>query len=226
MLKRRVVLLLTFLDGVLFRTKKFVPDYRYSLNFVDLTDADEAVCIHLGGDWDNFVASVRKIGDEAGIPLTVGGGIRSLEQFNACMRELPCDKVLVRAGHWGLIQAASSKWGNQAVVVGVTRDGLGYVVRKHINLAVRDGAGEILLQSVERDGSLLGYDPSLLAIIRDIPVPVVIGSGAGAWGHLKEGFEAGADGCATSNIFHFSAPSLRACKNYLLDHEIDVRPVV
>ena len=217
MLKRRVVVLLTFLDGVLFRTKKFIPDYRYTLKQVDLTSCDEAVCIHLGGDWDEFARSVRAVADHAGCPLAVGGGITEESRALAVFRDLPADKIVLGPGGWSLAKGLCDKLGRQSVVGGYTHGKDEGIDFGHF--------GEILLQSVERDGSLLGYDLGLLgAWIAKVDCPLVIGSGCGSWRHMKEAFDLGADGCATNNIFHFTGPSLGAFKRNLVESGAEVRP--
>lgn len=215
MLKRRVVIMLTLLDGVLFRTKKFIPDYRYTLNFVDLAAADEVVCIHLGGDWNEFRKAVCRIADVAITPLTVGGGIRTIERFDQLFDELPAEKGILGRGGWHIAADCGQRWGKQSVVCGYThgRDPIPDI----------EPFGEILLQSVERDGSLEGYDLGLLADWLGVDCPVVVGSGCGTWSHMRDAFDAGADGCATTNIFHFTESALAACKSHLHGKGIEVR---
>ena len=215
LLTKRVILLLTFLDGVLFRTKRFIPDLRYTLNFVDLASADEVVCIHLGGDWDEFRKAVCQIADVALTPLSIGGGIKTRSQFDRCLNDIPADKVVLGPGGWYMAAACGGRWGRQSVVCGYT----------HGKDPIPDTSqfGEILIQSVDRDGSLGGYDLDLIYRWRDEPIPVVIGSGCGSWKHMEEGFNAGADACATNNIFHFTGKALGACKTYLDEAGIAVR---
>lgn len=222
MLKKRIISLLTLNDGVLFRTKKFVPDYRYTLNFVDLDLIDEVVILDVGGERENFYKAVREFTDRCQVPTAVGGRIDSLEEVNRLFGELPIEKVVVERGLWenpDLGEQIASKWGRQALCQGMT---LGYGVEYTPQVP----RGEILFQIVERDGSLLGYDIEWLRCYAgNYDVPVIAGSGCGTWTHMKEAFDAGADACATSCIHHFPPNAIRACKEYLSENGIAVRPV-
>jgi imidazole glycerol phosphate synthase subunit HisF len=100
MLKRRIIALLTLRDGVLTRTKKFVPDYIYTKNQVNTEYCDEICCLRIGGSWSDFFAAVNHISDEAMLPVTVGGGIETLDDAKRCFRETVADKVVVET-HFG-----------------------------------------------------------------------------------------------------------------------------
>ena len=217
MLKKRVVILLTFLDGVLFRTKRFVADYRYTQSQLCFEGADEVACIHLGGDWSRFCDSVGSIADTAFTPLSVGGKIHRMEQISALFRDLPVDKVILGPGGWKIARKAASKWGAQSIVCGFT-------VGRDRFPRNPDAFGEFLIQSLSHDGSLGGYDLDRIRPYFDrLDVPVVVGSGCGSWQHMVRGFKAGADACATNNIFHFTERALSGCKAYLEREGIDVR---
>lgn len=223
MIKRRVIFTLCFKDGVLFRTKRFVPDYRYTMNFID-GGADEIVAIDVGEDRSAFWAAVERINDQCFLPLTVGGRIGSASDVREALR-CGADKVLIdRAARANpdIIPSIAGKFGCQVFVLGLTvphPDPIGWV-----KTATKLGIGEVFIQSVERDGSLMGYDlPLLKSIVPATTVPVVIGSGCGTWEHMRAGFEAGADGCATSVIHHFAAESVGKAKAYLKEHGIHVR---
>ena len=235
MLKKRIITLLTLNDGVLFRTKNFRPDYRYTLNFVDLDHVDEVVILDVTpegeGDRGNFYRTLREFTEKCQVPLAVGGKIANLDEVSRLFGEFPVEKVVVESGlvrNPDLGRQIAEKWGRQALCAGITRFGgldewrwtMG-----HLHLPrYCEHAGEILYQSVEHDGSLLGYD---MECVRDLvwafDCPVIAGSGCGTWKHMKEAFEAGADACATSCIHHFPASQIRACKQYLHDEGIPVR---
>ena len=236
MLKKRIISLLTLNDGVLFRTKKFVPDYRYTLNFVDLDLIDEVVILDVTpegqGDRANFYKTVRDFTDQCAVPLAVGGKIRDLEEVNRLFGELPIEKVVVERGlleDSRLGRQIAQKWGSQALCQAITARDDESEAERHF--AVPDEpCGELLLQNVKRDGSLLGYDLDLLrgvmVFYRSLArnVPIVIGSGCGTWEHMRQAFETGADAAATSCIHHFPPNAIRAAKKYLAEHGVAVRP--
>lgn len=227
MLKKRIISLLTLNDGVLFRTKKFVPDLRYSLNFVDLDLIDEVVILDVTpdgeGDRANFYKTVREFTDTCQVPAAVGGKIRDLDEVNRLFGELPVEKVVIERGlieNPDLGYQIAEKWGRQALCQGVTawRFDDVFLVREQ-------PCGEFLVQSVERDGSLLGYDLGLISWhASEWDVPVIAGSGCGTWEHMRQAFEAGASAAATQNIHHFPPNAVRAAKRYLADAGVAVRP--
>jgi cyclase len=233
MLKKRIISLLTLNDGVLFRTKKFVPDYRYTLNFVDLDSVDEVVILDVTpegeGDRANFYKTIKKFTSECFVPCTVGGKIRDLAEVDYLFREVGADKVVVEsvlAENPRLAWQIAEKWGSQAICVGVTADRAGFYVDMDASEIIREAVGEVLFQTVERDGSLLGYDIARLLLVRQYfsEVPVIAGSGCGTWEHMRHAFEAGADAAATSCIHHFPPNAIKAAKAYLEEHGVAVRP--
>lgn len=216
MLKKRVIVLLTLQNGRLMRTKNFRPDRWYTLDFVDLAAFDEAVCINLTpDDKSSFVQAVNKVSDTAAIPITVGGGISSMDDISWAMGEMPTEKVVIET-HGELIDEGAGKWGSQAMVWGCTAGREGTCPNM-------EGVGEIFLQSVGRDGSLEGYDLDLPRNLEDVTTPIIIGSGCGTWKHMIEGFEAGADGCATSCIFHMNRNAVDGFKLNLSRQGVPVR---
>lgn len=247
MVRKRLVTVLTFNDGVLFRTKVFTPDYRYTLNFVDAWSVDEVVLLDVtrpgGGDRANFEAVVADFARRAFVPLTVGGGVRSVEDVRRLML---CggDKVVVNTGALDrpeLIGEIAQQYGSQCVVVAMdarrTEAG-GYEVmagfgRRPTGLSpaawarqARDlGAGEILVTSIERDGSLEGYElPLCREVVAAVDIPVLICGGAGNWDHFCAGFtEGGADAVCTANIYHFTESAVRSAKRHLAKAGIPIR---
>ena len=237
MLKRRVILSLTFLDGVLYRTKKFKPDLRYTSNFVD-GGADEIFAIDVGTDRPAFWKAVEKIADQCFCPLAVGGYIKSVADVREALLR-GADKVVVNSAaidKRSILSDIAEKFGSQCAVAGVdVKNGMAWKSHGTIETAydaagwarkaVVSGAGEIFLQNIDLDGSLNGYDiAALRAVLKVVSVPVVIGSGCGSWAHMDEAFKAGASGCATSNIYHFTAESLGKARTYLSGKGVDVRP--
>jgi cyclase len=240
MLAKRIVLALTLNDGVLFRTKRFRPDYRYTLNFVDLELADEILLLDVtrNGTRDSYRATVDRFSRELFLPTTIGGRLDSLEEAAWAFREAGADKILVNTWAWRepeIITVLASKYGTQSIVVGIDvkdwhvwidqgREDTGAHVLDWAREAVCRGAGELVLMDMDRDGSLQGYNYDLVgAVSRAVDVPVVAVGGCGNWQHMHEGFAAGADACATACIHHFTNTSLRAAKDYLAGQGLPMR---
>jgi cyclase len=247
MLHKRLITVLTFNDGVLFRTKLFNPDYRYTLNFVDAWSVDEIVILDVTrpgqGNPANFESVVRKFASQCFVPLSVGGGIRSLEDARR-MISLGADKVVVNSAMTErpeLIAEIAKRYGSQCVVCSIDarrQENGRYEAMTHFATRptgldpaswaqrARDlGAGEVLITSVERDGSLSGYDLELCRqVVGAVQLPVLICGGAGKWEHFVEGFmQGGAAAVCTSNIYHFTEASICSAKAYLAKAQVPVR---
>ncbi len=247
MLRKRVVTVLTFNDGVLFRTKLFDPDYRYTLNFVDAWSVDEIVVLDItrpgAGKRENFFRVITGFAEQCFVPLAAGGGIRTTEDVKLYL-SLGADKVVLNTAAIArprFITEIAELYGSQCVVVSVDakRNASGkYEVFSHFGrepsgMEISDwsrqaeayGAGEILVTSIERDGFLEGYDLELCRAVTDaVNIPVLILGGAGNWQHMADGFEtAGASAVCTQNIYHFTESSIRSAKNFLANAGIAVR---
>lgn len=247
MLRNRVITVLTFNDGVLFRTKLFQPDYRYTLNFVDAWSVDEIVVLDVTrpgqGDRRNFIKVVAEFARRCFVPLSVGGGIRNIDDVRELM-SVGADKVVVNTGPLerpALISEIATLYGNQCVVLSIDaklrEDGQREVVGSFASWCTgrdpvtwaqegeRRGAGEILLTPVERDGWLEGYDLDYCRrVVEAVNVPVLILGGAGNWKHMQEGFtKGGAAGVCTQNIYHFTETSIQSAKRFLDRAGISVR---
>lgn len=215
--------------------------------------ADELVVLDIAASRDRrptFLETIRRVAAQLAIPLTAGGGIRSLEDARSVVRA-GADKVTVNTAAVAnpqLISELSREFGAQAVVLAidakrVTAAGTAPVVpqwdvrvrggRESSSLdavewarrGVALGAGEILLTSVDRDGTQTGFDVELTAAIsRAVTVPVVASGGAKIPEHFAEVFTAGAaDAALAASIFHDSVQSIGELKRFLASREIEVR---
>jgi len=247
MVRKRLLTVLTFNNGVLFRTKQFIPDYRYTLNFVDAWSVDEVVVLDVTppgqGDRANFHAVVKGFAARCFVPLAAGGHVRSLADFRT-MLAVGADKVVIGTAALEtpeLITRAAKLFGSQCVVVSVNtrRTGPGqYQVYSHAGTVPADlrpevwarraqelGAGEILVHSIDEDGSLEGYDNELNRLVAEaVDVPVLACGGAGKWEDFANAFQRGnVSGACTTCIYHFTETSIRGAKAYLHDAGIPVR---
>ena len=207
--------------------------------------ADELVVLDIAAARDNrptFLETIRRVAEQLAIPLTAGGGIRSLEDARAVVRA-GADKVTVNTAaveRPALLGELSREFGAQAVVLAIDakRENQGWQVRIRGGRAatqwnaedwarrgVEMGAGEILLTSVDRDGTQSGFDLALTAVIsRSVSVPVIASGGAKLPQHFLDVFtEGAADAALVASIFHDQVQSIRALKEFLQSSGVAVR---
>ncbi len=211
----------------------------------DAEGADELVVLDIAAARDNrptFLETIRGVAEQLAIPLTAGGGIRSLEAARAVVRA-GADKITVNTAaveRPELLSELSAEFGAQAVVLAIDakREGGGWQVRirggrQATSLNAREwaqrgvelGAGEILLTSVDRDGTQSGFDTELTAAISNaVSVPVIASGGAKVPAHFLEVFTRGAaDAALAASIFHDQVQSIRALKEFLRRSGVEVR---
>lgn len=206
--------------------------------FLDITASHEARGILLD--------VVARTAESIFTPLTVGGGVKSEEDIHALLHA-GADKVAINTAavaNPSLIRRAAERWGTQAIVVAVDArkrpSGEGWTVFTHggrrdtsldavgwVRTIVNEGAGEILLTSMDRDGTLAGYDLALTrAVAEAVSVPVIASGGVGTLEHLREGLvEGGADAALAASIFHDGVFSIAEAKEYLAHKGVPIRRV-
>lgn len=213
----------------------------------DKAGADELVFLDITASSDGrdtVVDMVRRVASQVFIPFTVGGGIRTVDDFKKILRE-GADKVAVNSAaimNPNLISEAAEKFGSQCVVVAIDAkrraDGSGWNIYKNggrVDMGIdavewamkadRLGAGEILLTSMDCDGTKAGYDLELTKIISEnVSVPVIASGGAGTKEHFKEALTIGkADAALAASLFHFKELEICEVKEYLHENGISVR---
>lgn len=250
-------------------TKRIIPcldikDGRVvkGINFVNLRDAgdpadvaaayteagaDEVVFLDITASSDNRATQlewVREVASRLFIPFTVGGGIRTVEDFREILRE-GADKISVNSAaimNPDLIGEAADKFGSQCVVVAIDakrrEDGSGWNIYKNggrVDMgmdavewamkAERLGAGEILLTSMDRDGTKNGYDLELTKAVADaVSIPVIASGGAGKPEHFYDALvKAGAEAVLAASLFHYKELEIRELKEYLRNRGVSVR---
>ena len=232
------------------------------VNFVNLQDAGDPVEIAAAYDkagadelvfLDNTASPdgrktvadmVRRVAERVFIPFTVGGGIRTVEDFRALLRE-GADKISVNSAAIDrpeLICEAADKFGSQCVVVAIDAkrraDGSGWNIYKHggridtgidalswVEKVYQLGAGEILLTSMDCDGTKAGYDIELTKRVSGlVPIPVIASGGAGSPEHFYDALtEGGAEAALAASLFHYKELTIREVKEYLRGRGVSVR---
>lgn len=213
----------------------------------DKAGADELVFLDITASSDarnTVVDMVRKVAEKVFIPFTVGGGIRTIDDFKAILRE-GADKISVNSAaimNPSLISDAADKFGSQCVVVAIDAkrraDGSGWNIYKNggrvdmgidaVEWAMKVselGAGEILLTSMDCDGTKAGYDIELTKIISEnVSIPVIASGGAGNMQHFYDALTVGkADAALAASLFHFKELEINEVKRYLRDKNVPVR---
>lgn len=213
----------------------------------DKAGADEVVFLDITASSDNrgtVVDMVRKVAEKVFIPFTVGGGIRTVDDFKALLRE-GADKISINSSAINtpeLIGNAADKFGSQCVVVAIDarrrEDGSGWNVYKNggridtgldaIEWAMQAdkmGAGEILLTSMDCDGTKAGYDVELTRLIAEnVSVPVIASGGAGTKEHFYDALTEGkADAALAASLFHYKELEIMDLKAYLSERGIPMR---
>lgn len=216
----------------------------------DAQGADEVVFLDItasAGQRRTMVEVVRETAEQVFIPLTVGGGVRTVEDARALLRA-GADKVSVNTAaveRPHLVHELAQEFGSQCVVVAVDarrrggpgsglfevhtyggRKPSGVDVVSWVRVCQRLGAGEILLTSMDRDGSREGYDLELTrAVVEACRIPVVASGGVGSLQDLVDGaLEGGADAVLAASIFHYGQHSVAEAKRYMAAHDVAVRP--
>lgn len=213
----------------------------------DAAGADEVVFLDITASADSRATQlswVREVASRVFIPFTVGGGIRTVDDFKAILRE-GADKISINSAaimNPQLISDAAEKFGSQCVVVAIDAkkraDGEGWTIYKNggrIDMGIdavewavqaeRMGAGEILLTSMDGDGTKEGYDiPLTRAIASSVSIPVIASGGAGKCEHFYDALTEGqAEAVLAASLFHYKELEIREVKEYLRGRGISVR---
>lgn len=219
--------------------KRYCDAGADEITFLDITASHE--------DRDTTVHTVEAIAGQVFIPLTVGGGIRTLEDIRT-MLNAGADKVAINTAavhNPEFVKQAAARFGSQCIVVAVDakrvsaeaepprweiythggRKATGIDVIEWVKRMVAYGAGEILLTSMDRDGTKTGFDIALnKAVSQAVPVPIIASGGVGNLQHLAEGvLEGEADAVLAASIFHFGEYTVREAKEYMQGQGIEVR---
>lgn len=250
MITKRIIPCLDVKDGRVVKGANFVGlkdvnDPVELAKYYNNSMADELVFYDITASYENrnlFVQTLERVAKEIFIPLTVGGGINKIEDFERVLKS-GADKVSVNSGavkNPNLIREAAEKYGNQCVVlsVDIKKVGQKYCVfvkggRENTNIDAiewvikgeKNGAGELVINSIDTDGIKNGFDIDLLKEIADnVSIPIIASGGAGKMEHFKEVFEVkGVDAGLAASIFHFKEIDIKDLKEYLKNNNIKAR---
>ena len=250
MITKRIIPCLDVKDGRVVKGANFVGlkdvnDPVELAKYYNNSMADELVFYDITASYENrnlFVQTLERVAKEIFIPLTVGGGINKIEDFDRVLKS-GADKVSVNSGavkNPNLIREAAEKYGNQCVVlsVDIKKVGQKYSVfvkggRENTNIDAiewvingeKNGAGELVINSIDTDGIKNGFDIDLLKeIAENVSIPIIASGGAGTMEHFKEVFEVkGVDAGLAASIFHFKEIDIKDLKEYLKNNNIKVR---
>ncbi len=250
MLAKRIIPCLDVKEGRVVKGVNFVNlvdagDPVENAKFYDEELADELVFLDITASYEKrfiMIDVVKRVAEQVFMPFTVGGGIRTVEDIRALLKA-GADKVSINTAavkNPELVREAAKAFGSQCIVVAIDakRKGDSWEVYIHggrtptgidaVEWAKRVqelGAGEILLTSMDRDGTKQGYDIELTRTISEaVEIPVIASGGAGTLEHLYEGIVYGkADAVLAASIFHFREYSVREAKRYLKERGVPVR---
>lgn len=242
MLKTRIMPTLLYKDmtlvkGIGFDSWRRVGSAMQAVKVYNMREVDELVFLDTAATRDGRPPDfelIDDIADECFMPFAVGGGIRSVEDVRGLLK-VGADKVVLNTtavDQPELIRNIANRYGRQCVVVSIDarrHDNGGYEVYAssgtrptgldpvaHAKHMESMGAGEILITSIERDGTMDGYDIALVAGVADaVSIPVIASGGAGTYEHMAEALRAGATALAAASMFHFSEQTPREAKQFL-----------
>jgi cyclase len=241
MLKARIIPTLLYRETSLVKSVCFDPSRRIgaaaqAISVYNLREVDELVFLDIAASAEGRIpdlALIDELADNCFVPFTVGGGIRSIEDVRALL-QVGADKVTVNSGFVArpeLVREIADSFGRQCVVVSIdarkTDTGhqaysacgtmpAGLTPAALAALAEDMGAGEILLTSIDRDGTMQGYDSELIAeVVGAVSIPVIANGGAGGYGDMDSALGAGASAVAASSIYHFTEMTPLAAKEHL-----------
>lgn len=253
-LKKRIIPIQLLLDGRLVKTRKFsdwrdVGDPVKSSAVYNSTYADELIFLNISRDnrtIDALRSVIEKVSEVSFMPMAMGGGIKTAADAAELIRT-GADKVVINSAAYSdpsIITATANTFGAQAVIVGIDarwdaelgaynlysdcgrlRENVS--LAEHVARCIEAGAGEIMIQSIDRDGTMEGYDIELVRQVKDVAtVPIIAAGGSGNYSHLRDVFlEADVSAVACGSLFNFSDSNPIRAKAFLTNHGLHFKVV-
>ncbi|WP_027964825.1 imidazole glycerol phosphate synthase subunit HisF [Halalkalibacillus halophilus] len=250
MLAKRIIPCLDVQDGRVVKGTKFenikdVGDPVELAKRYSELGADEVVLYDITASYEErniFLEIVEQVGEQVHIPFTVGGGIRTVEDFRSVLNA-GADKISINSAavaNPDLINQAAQKFGSQCVVLSIDAKEIDGEFRVFVKGGREDtgmnlidwakegedrGAGEIVLNAINTDGVKEGYDNQTLRLLGEqVSIPIVASGGAGSMEHFRDVFVEGkADAALAASVFHFNEIEIASLKQYLVEHQIPIR---
>jgi cyclase len=252
MLKVRLIPTLLLKGGRMVKSRQFdnfrdVGDPVSAARIYDAQNADELVFLDIEASREgrgSLLPLIQKVSKECFMPLSVGGGIRTFEHAQDLFKN-GADKVVINSAVYSnpdLIGQIAESFGQQAVIVGIDVKKLdngtytlfshsgsrleNVSLQEHLERVCALGAGEIFINSIDRDGMMNGYDLELAKLVHQcVRIPVIISGGAGHFGHLLEAWEVGCEALAMASIFHFGDNNPIRARTYLKTRGVPVKEI-
>jgi cyclase len=252
MLKKRIIPLLLWQDGRMVKTRKFsnprvVGDLIKTCKVYSDQDADEIIILNIsegGGGATEFNRAIAQLSKEVMMPISVGGGIRSIKEAEDAFRS-GADKIVINSAAYKspeLFSEVSSRFGAQAIIACVdfrmTSEGVSLwsgsgknkspiSLDAHLSEIESQGFGELMIQDIDADGMKSGYNLGVLkSVLKVTSAPVIVAGGAGDFSHLRDAFELGVDAVACGTLFNFGDNNPIRAKAYLRNYGIPLKRLV
>ncbi len=249
MLKKRIITTMLWNGTTLVKGQNFDNSRRAgspitTIKIYNSRDVDEIIFFDIVKNSINSkfdLDFIKQIANECNVPITIGGGVKKIYEITDLLF-CGADKVSINSENFNnlnLIKEAAKKFGSQTIVVGIdyksvdgkilcfSKSGSTIENKDPISWAIRcadEGAGEIILTSIEKDGLMNGYDYETLdKISSKVKIPVIVSGGAGNYDHMLKAFNSGASAVAAASIYHFTEKTPSEAKKFLIKNNIPVR---
>ena len=252
MVKKRLIFILFYFDGWFYLSRNFVLQKVGNIdwlinkfNFTNIGDViDELVVINVDRNRpssleNNFFKDIEQLLQKVFVPLTIGGGINSSSEIDKCFN-FGADKVLFSTAFYEnkkIIEYCSNKYGNQSVLINIdykSSDEIKYVyhnngtkkvdeLKLYLEKVIDFSPGEIMLNSIDNDGTGFGYDLEIIDYLNNINIPIIISGGSGKPEHFEEILKFNISAAAASDLFNFLGSGFFEVRKHLLYKKINIR---
>jgi cyclase len=240
---KRIIGLILMNSGIVCRTRNFQSDYLYTDEFIDSKYFDEIICIDVSQERSEnshrlFLSGIEKIMEHSQLPLTIGGGIKSIEDIRR-YRKFGADRYVINQTEGEsdtFVAEAIKEFGKSSIISSINHWGdLTYsngiiskkVLQQRVSEIYANRGSELLLNSVERDGTLLGFDnDNANKIAKSHDIPLIISGGVGRWSHVLDTLQIeNIEAVCTSNIYHLTTKTISTWRSEVKSKGGNVRTV-